>query len=299
MAGKTIKTIKTKNFLVKEGAKVKLKDFATGCTDKDMNKEKSSQLLDESRKALAEIQSVLYAHNRHSVLIIFQAMDAAGKDGAIKHVMSGFNPQGVKVYSFKAPSSTELDHQYLWRHMIALPAHGEIAIHNRSHYENVLVTRVHPEYILGELLPGVQEVKDIDNKFWEERFRQIRRFEKSLAANGMVIIKFFLHVSKKEQKKRFLERIDDASKNWKFSMSDLSERGHWNDYQKAYEDVLEKTSMTGAPWYVIPADDKWFARLAVASVILETLQGLNMHYPKVSKKQREELLKAREVLMNE
>lgn len=296
MAGKTIDI---KDFLVKEGAKVKLKDYDTNCKNKDLNKEKASQLLDASRKDLAEMQSVLYAHNRHSVLIIFQAMDAAGKDGAIKHVMSGFNPQGVKVYSFKTPNSTELDHQYLWRHMIALPAHGEIAIHNRSHYENVLVTRVHPEYILGEFLPGIESVDDIRKKFWDERFKQIRRFESSLASNGMVIIKFFLHVSKKEQKKRFLERIEDPAKNWKFSMSDLSERGHWNDYQKAYEDVLEETSVDGAPWYVIPADDKWYARLAVASVILETLRGLHMHYPKVSKAQKQELLKAREVLLNE
>lgn len=293
------KLINPKDFLVKEGDKVKLKDFETAYKGKEITKDNSTELLDESRKALAKIQEKLYAHNRHSVLIIFQAMDAAGKDGAIKHVMSGFNPQGVKVYSFKAPTSTELDHQYLWRHMIALPAHGEIAIHNRSHYENVLVTRVHPEYILGELLPGVETVEDVDKKFWEERFKQIRRFEKSLASNGMVIIKFFLHVSKKEQKKRFLERIDDPAKNWKFSLSDLKERGFWNDYQSAYEDVLEKTSMNDAPWYVIPADDKWFARLAVANVILETLKGLDMHYPKVTAAQKKELLKARDVLTNE
>jgi PPK2 family polyphosphate:nucleotide phosphotransferase len=291
--------MKGKHFIVKEGKKVKLKDFATAYSGKDVSKDQAPQLLDESRKALAKIQDILYAHNRHSVLIIFQAMDAAGKDGAIKHVMSGFNPQGVKVYSFKAPTSTELDHQYLWRHMIALPAHGEIAIHNRSHYENVLVTRVHPEYILGELLPGIDSVDDIDKKFWEERFHQIRRFEKTLASNGMVIIKFFLHVSKKEQKKRFLERIDDPSKNWKFSPGDLKERGFWDEYQKAYEEVLEETSMKEAPWYVIPADDKWFARLAVAQVILETFQELTMHYPKVTEAQRRELQKAKQQMMNE
>lgn len=291
--------ISIKDFLVKEGTNVKLKDFATSYEGKELTKEEASQLLEQSRKQLAEIQSVLYAHNRHSVLIVFQAMDAAGKDGAIKHVMSGFNPQGVKVYSFKAPNTAELDHQYLWRHMIALPAHGEIAIHNRSHYENVLVTRVHPEYIMGEMLPGVESVKDVDDKFWEARFKQIRRFEKSLAANGMIIIKFFLNVSKKEQKKRFLERIDDPSKNWKFSGSDLKERGFWNEYQKAYEDVFEKTSMEDAPWYVIPADDKWYARLAVATVILKTLEKLDMHYPKVTEAQRKELVKARELLMNE
>jgi PPK2 family polyphosphate:nucleotide phosphotransferase len=293
------KNINTKDFLVKEGSKVKLKNFATSYEGKELKKESATDLLDESRKALAKIQDMLYAHNRHSVLIIFQAMDAAGKDGAIKHVMSGFNPQGVKVVSFKAPTGTELDHQYLWRHMIALPSHGEIAIHNRSHYENVLVTRVHPEYILSELLPGVEKTKDIDDKFWEERFQQIRRFEKTLASNGMVIIKFFLHVSKKEQKKRFLERIDDASKNWKFSSSDLKERGFWNEYQDAYEDVLEKTSMKEAPWYVIPADDKWYARLAVANVILDTLKDLDMHYPKVTDAQKKDLLKAKDILINE
>lgn len=291
--------INPKDFLVKEGSKVNLKDFDTAYKGKALDKEQASALLDESRKELAKIQDKLYAHNRHSVLIIFQAMDAAGKDGAIKHVMSGFNPQGVKVQSFKAPSSAELDHQYLWRHMLALPSHGEIAIHNRSHYENVLVTRVHPEYIMAELLPGIETVKDIDKNFWETRFKQIRRFEQTLVANGMVIIKFFLHVSKKEQKKRFLERIDDPKKNWKFSMSDLSERGHWNEYQKAYEDVLEKTSMDKAPWYVIPADDKWYARLAVAEVIFDTLKGLDMSYPKVSAKQKEELRKAKEALESE
>jgi len=293
------KNISTKEFLVKEGSKVKLKNFATAYEGKELKKESASELLDESRKALARIQDTLYAHNRHSVLIIFQAMDAAGKDGAIKHVMSGFNPQGVKVVSFKQPSSVELDHLYLWRHMIALPAHGEIAIHNRSHYENVLVTRVHPEYILSELLPGIETVKDIDDKFWDERFQQIRRFEKTLAESGMVIIKFFLHVSKKEQKKRFLERIEDPSKNWKFSSSDLKERGFWKEYQDAYEDVLEKTSMKEAPWYVIPADDKWFARLAVANVILEKLKELDMHYPKVTEAQKKDLLKAKDALLNE
>ena len=293
------KIISVKDLRIKEGDKVKLKDFDTAYEGKTLQKDQASQLLDESRKQLAKIQDKLYAHNRHSVLIVFQAMDAAGKDGAIKHVMSGFNPQGVKVVSFKTPSSAELDHLYLWRHMIALPSHGEIAIHNRSHYENVLITRVHPEYILGELLPGINTVKDIDKKFWEERFKQIRRFEKTLASNGMVIIKFFLHVSKKEQKKRFLERIEDSSKNWKFSSGDLKERGFWNEYQSAYEDVLEKTSMSDAPWYVIPADDKWFARLAVATVILETLKELDMHYPKVTEAQKQDLQKAKSILEKE
>jgi PPK2 family polyphosphate:nucleotide phosphotransferase len=290
------KNIDIKDFLVKEDSKVDLKDFDTSYKGKALGKEEAAQLLDDSRKQLGKIQDKLYAHNRYSVLIIFQAMDAAGKDGAIKHVMSGFNPQGVKVTSFKHPSAAELDHQYLWRHMITLPSHGEIAIHNRSHYENVLITRVHPEYILGELLPGIESTKDIDKKFWENRFKQIRNFEKTLAANGMIIIKFFLHVSKKEQKKRFLERIDDPSKNWKFSPGDLKERGFWNDYQLAYEDALANTSMKEAPWYVIPADDKWYARLAVATVILDTLKDLDMHYPKVTAEQKKELEKAKEVL---
>jgi PPK2 family polyphosphate:nucleotide phosphotransferase len=293
------KIINTKDFLVKEGSKVNLKDFATAYKGKDLEKETANELLDESRKQLAKMQDKLYAHNKHSILIIFQAMDAAGKDGSIKHVMSGFNPQGVQVHSFKHPSTTELDHIYLWRHMLALPAHGEIAIHNRSHYENVLITRVHPEFILSEQLPGIDSVKDIGKKFWEERFKQIRRFEKNLTENGTLILKFFLHVSKKEQKKRFLERIDDPTKNWKFSISDLKERGHWNEYQKAYEDVLEKTSMDDSPWYVVPADDKWFARLTVATIILEALKDLDMDYPTVTAEQQKELAKAKEILTKE
>jgi PPK2 family polyphosphate:nucleotide phosphotransferase len=293
------KFIDTGDFLVKEGSKVKLKNFDTSYKGKSLQKDEASQLLDDSRKQLAKIQDKLYAHNRYSVLIIFQAMDAAGKDGAIKHVTSGFNPQGVKVTSFKHPSAAELDHQYLWRHMVTLPSHGEIAIHNRSHYENVLITRVHPEYILSELLPGIESTKDIDQKFWDARFKQIRSFEKTLAANGMIILKFFLHVSKKEQKKRFLERIDDPSKNWKFSASDLKERGYWNDYQSAYEDAIENTSAKHAPWYIIPADDKWYARLAVATVILDTLKDLDMHYPKVTAGQKKELQKAKEELSKE
>ncbi|MEI9921799.1 MAG: polyphosphate kinase 2 family protein [Bacteroidota bacterium] len=293
------KIINTRDFLIKEGSKVKLKDFDTAYKGKALSKEEAQALLDDSRKQLAKIQDKLYAHNRYSVLIIFQAMDAAGKDGAIKHVMSGFNPQGVKVVSFKHPSSAELDHQYLWRHMIALPSHGEIAIHNRSHYENVLITRVHPEFILGEMLPGIETTKDINKQFWEARFKQIRNFEKSLAANGMIILKFFLHISKKEQKKRFLDRIDDPSKNWKFSPGDLTERGFWNEYQSAYEDALEETSMKDAPWFVIPADDKWYARLAVADVILNTLKELDMHYPIVSAEQKKELVKAKEILSKE
>ena len=262
-------------------------------------KQDSLGMLENGRKQLSEIQDKLYAHNKYSILIIFQAMDAAGKDGAVKHIMSGFNPLGVKVYSFKAPNSAELDHDYFWRHELALPARGEIAIHNRSHYENVLVTQVHPQFVLNENIPGIDSVKDVNEKFFENRYKQIRRFEKTLSENGTVILKFFLHVSKKEQKKRFLQRIDDPSKNWKFSLSDLKERAFWDDYQRIYADVMRETSTEHAPWYIIPADDKWYARLAIASVIHREFSKLDLHYPVVSEAQKEELQKARLQLMGE
>lgn len=293
------KLIQLKNLLVKPGKNIRMKDFDTKYKGKGLNKKESESLLEEGRKHLAEIQDKLYAHNRYSVLIIFQAMDAAGKDGAVKHIMSGFNPLGVKVYSFKAPNSHELDHDFFWRHELTLPARGEIAIHNRSHYENVLVTKVHPEFILGENIPGVESLKKIDKAFWEGRYKQIRRFEKNLTDNGMIIMKFFLNVSKKEQKKRFLERIDDKSKNWKFSLGDLKERGHWDNYQKAYEEAISATSTDSAPWFIIPADDKWYARLAIASVIYRQFEKLKFSYPVVSEAQREELQRAKAQLMAE
>jgi PPK2 family polyphosphate:nucleotide phosphotransferase len=294
------KLIRVKDLLVKPKTKIKLKDYSNKYKGKVLNKQESEKLLEGGRKQLAEIQDKLYAHNRYSVLIIFQAMDAAGKDGAVKHIMSGFNPLGVKVYSFKAPTSHELDHDYFWRHILALPARGEIAIHNRSHYENVLVTRVHPEYVLGEHIPGVDTVEKVDDDaFWEKRFKQIRRFEKNLSDNGTIILKFFLHVSKKEQKKRFLERIDDPTKNWKFSTGDLKERAYWDKYQKAYEEALSATSTSYAPWFVIPADDKWYARLAIASVIYRQFNRLELSYPTVSEAQKAELKKARITLMGE
>ncbi len=288
-----------KKLRVKPGQKFNLKDFSTTYKGKALNKGEAEKLLEIGRKHLVEIQDKLYAHNQHSVLIIFQAMDAAGKDGAVKHIMSGFNPLGVKVFSFKAPTSHELDHDFFWRHNLGLPARGEIAIHNRSHYENVLVTKVHPEWVLNEHIPGIDSVKDIDEKFWESRYKQINRFEKNLAQNGMLILKFFLHVSKKEQKKRFLERINDPSKNWKFSLSDLKERAFWDDYQKAFEKAIKETSQAHAPWYVIPADDKWYARLAIAAIIYKELNRLNLSYPAVNETQKAELQKARLVLMAE
>jgi PPK2 family polyphosphate:nucleotide phosphotransferase len=293
------KLIKTKDFCAKPGKKVNLKDFDTKYTGKVLNKKEAEELLETGREHLAEIQDKFYAHNKYGVLIIFQAMDAAGKDGAVKHIMSGFNPLGVKVSSFKAPNSLELDHDYLWRHGLALPARGEIAIHNRSHYENVLVTRVHPEWIMNENIPGIDSVKKIDKDFWEQRFKQINRFEKNLTENGTVILKFFLHVSKKEQKKRFLERIDDPSKNWKFSLSDLKERAFWKDYQYAYEQAISNTSQEHAPWYIIPADDKWFARLAIASIIYRQFEKLDLSYPIVSDAQKTELQKAKSQLLAE
>ncbi len=290
--------ISTKKFQVKPDSKVDLTKVETS-PDKKFSKAESESLLGASRKELAKIQDELYAHNEYSVLIIFQAMDAAGKDGAVKHIMSGFNPLGVKVYSFKAPTSHELDHDFFWRHYLALPARGEIAIHNRSHYENVLVTKVHPEYILGERIPGVDSVKNIDKDFWEDRYKQIIRFEKNLVQNGTIIMKFFLHVSKEEQKKRFMERIDDPSKNWKFSLADLKERGFWDDYQRAYEEAMSKTSKESAPWYIIPADDKGYARLAIATVIQKEFSKLSLSYPVVNDAQKAELQKARLQLVNE
>jgi len=213
--------------------------------------------------------------------------------------MSGFNPLGVKVYSFKAPNANELDHDYFWRHELALPARGEIAIHNRSHYENVLVTKVHPQWILNENIPGVEDVKDVNKKFWDKRYKQIRRFEKNLADNGMVIMKFFLHVSKKEQKKRFLERLEMPAKNWKFSLADVKERSCWKDYQKTYQEMIQNTASKHAPWYVIPADNKWFTRLAVASAAIEALDSLDLQFPEVDKDKKKELEKVREALLQD
>ncbi len=288
-----------KKYLAKPGKNIKLKDFDTDYTGTTLSKQDAETYLALGLNRLSEIQDKLYAHNRYGVLIVFQAMDAAGKDSAVKHVMTGFNPQGVKVFSFKAPSSHELDHDYLWRHYRKLPARGEICIFNRSHYENVLVTRVHPEYILKENLPGIDAMSKIKKPFWEQRFKQINRFEKNISENGTIILKFFLHVSKKEQKKRFIERIDDTSKNWKFSLGDLKERGHWNEYQQAYEEAIEATSKDHAPWFIVPADDKWFTRLVIAGIIYKQFEKLKLHYPELNESQKEELKKARLQLMSE
>lgn len=286
--------------MVQPDRKISLKkDFETDYDHKMMTKEEGEKFLLTGIENLALMQDKLYAHNRHSILIVLQAMDAAGKDSAIKHVMSGLNPQGVKVTSFKTPSKEELDHDYLWRHFKALPARGEIGIFNRSHYENVLVTRVHPEYILNENIPGIETVENITEDFWQQRFRDINRFEKYLSDNGTLILKFFLHVSKKEQKKRFIERIDDPAKNWKFAAGDVAERAFWDDYMRAYDDMLEATSKTNAPWFILPADDKWFTRLCLAAIISREFDKLDASYPSVSEEQKKELALMREKLMNE
>lgn len=293
------KLINFDRYTVKPGDKVNLSKFDTEYTGKRVGKLEAEALLDLGRRQLAEIQDKLYAYNRYSVLIVFQAMDAAGKDSSIKHIMSGFNPQGVKVFSFKAPSANELDHDYLWRHYKRLPARGEICIFNRSHYENVLVTRVHPEFILSERLPGIDSVDAIKEAFWQNRFKQINRFEKNIAQNGTLILKFFLHLSPDEQKKRFLERIDDQSKNWKFSLADLRERAFWGTYQQVYEEAIAATSRELAPWFIIPADDKWFSRLAIAGIIYKHFEKLQLHYPTLDESQKQELRKARLQLMSE
>src|SRR5687768_9878909 len=240
--------VEINKFRIEPGKKIQLEDYPTCYTGKTLDKKEAGELLAEGLKHLTEVQDKLYAQNLYSVLIILQAMDASGKDSAVKHIMSGFNPLGVKVYSFKAPTPQELDHNYLWRHTLALPARGEIAIHNRSHYENVLVTRVHPEYILKEQLPGIHSVDDVNETFWRRRFDQINRFEENLTQNGTVVLKFFLNLSRDEQKKRFIERIDDPRKHWKFSYGDLKERAHWEAYHRAYEDAINATSTHYAPW---------------------------------------------------
>jgi PPK2 family polyphosphate:nucleotide phosphotransferase len=284
---------------VTESKKISLTDFDTDYDHKMISKKEGSKLLKEDIKQLAKMQDMFYADNRYSVLIILQAMDAAGKDGAIKHVMTGFNPQGVKVTPFKTPSSQELDHDYFWRHYKALPGRGEIGIFNRSHYENVLVTRVHPEFILNERVPGIKSVEDIDQSFWEKRYEQINRFEKNLYENGTHIIKFFLHLSKKEQKERFLKRIDKPKKNWKFSAADIAERKLWDQYQKAYSEMLSATSWEHAPWYILPADAKWFTRLCIGTAIFNEFNKLKLSYPSVSEEDKKKLIKAREDLLAE
>jgi PPK2 family polyphosphate:nucleotide phosphotransferase len=258
-------------------------------------KHNAHELLQQSVKHLSELQDKLYASDRWGLLLIFQAMDAAGKDGTIKHVMSGLNPQGVDVHPFKAPSPEELDHDYLWRSMRVLPQRGRIGIFNRSYYEETLVVRVHPKLLDAEKLPEELITKNI----WKERFEDIRHFERYLDNNGILVRKFFLHLSKQEQKKRFLERLDQPDKNWKFSAADLAERQCWDDYQDAYEEMIRHTAAKHAPWYVVPADNKWFTRLVVAAAVTDALRGLKLTYPTVSPEQKEKLEEARKELLSD
>ncbi len=298
MKNKSLKYLKS--LKVPEGRKIILKNhYSTSNNQKLITKKEGELMLQNGIKNLAKMQDKLYAHDEYSILIVFQAMDAAGKDGAIKHVMGGLNPQGVKVTSFKIPTTTELDHDYFWRHYKELPSRGEIGIFNRSHYENVLVTKVHPEYILNEKLPNINSTKDIDSKFWNTRYEQINRFEKNLHENGTMIIKIFLYLSKDEQKKRFVERIDNPEKNWKFSVADAKERTHWDEYMIAYQEMLSATSTGYAPWFVVPADDKWFSRLCITGIITEHFEKLKFSYPKVSKEQLAKLQEVKAALLCE
>ncbi|GIM49282.1 PPK2 family polyphosphate kinase [Capnocytophaga stomatis] len=248
-----------------------------------MNEESLKAELKEVSKKLADFQDVLYAHNRYSVLVCIQGMDTSGKDSLIRDVFKGFNTQGIEVHSFKSPSQKELEHDYLWRHYIALPERGKFGIFNRTHYENVTVTRVHPEYILNENLPKITKIEDIDEKFWKKRFKQIRKFEKNISENGTIIFKFFLNISKEEQKRRLLERLNNPSKNWKFSIGDLNERKLWDKYQKYYEEAINETYSKSAPWYIIPANNKKAARLLVAKILWNTLKKYeDIKYPEIS-----------------
>lgn len=287
--------MKISPYLVSPGKKFCLADHDPGAHEGFKDKDAARAQLKKDIARLAELQDVFYAADTYSLLIIFQAMDAAGKDGAIKHVMSGVNPQGCQVAAFKSPSARELDHDYLWRSNIFLPERGRIGIFNRSYYEEVLIVRVHPEYLDAQRIPELPK----GDKVWTRRFREINNYERYLHDNGTRILKFFLNLSKGEQKKRFLERIENPAKNWKLSPSDVKERAHWDKYQHAFEEMLTHTSTEEAPWYVIPADRKWFSRVAIANIIVKTLAGLKLEYPKLNSDQRAKLEESRALLMAE
>lgn len=279
----------SKPYRIDSGKNFRLKDFDPGSTGHFRSKQHAQKLLDEGIAEMAELQDKLYAQDRWAVLLMFQAMDAAGKDGAIKHVMSGLNPQGCQVYAFKAPSPEELNHDFLWRTSKSLPERGHIGIFNRSYYEEVLIVRVHPEILKTERVPETLLGKGL----WQDRFEDICNFERYLFRNGVVVRKFFLNISKKEQKRRFLARLDTPQKNWKFSGSDIREREYWNDYMSAYDEMIAATSTKHSPWYVVPADNKWFTRLVVAAAVVDTLNGLELAYPQLDPGKYEELAVAR------
>lgn len=287
--------------LVPPGKKIKLKDYKSDFKQKDksITREEADTMREEGLVHMRQMQDMLMAEQKHSVLLVIQAMDAAGKDSAVNHVMSGLNPVNVKVVGFKAPTHLELGHDYLWRHQLVLPSRGEIGIFVRSHYENVLVTRVHPEYLLAENIPGIERVEDVTPALFKTRFRQINDWERHLSENGMRIIKVFLYQSKEEQKKQFLERIDDPAKNWKFNTGDLKDRAAWDKFMAAYEDMLNHTSTEWAPWYIIPADDRWFARISLAAIAYREFTKMGLKYPIVSEADKAKLQEAREILMAE
>ncbi|EHQ30233.1 polyphosphate kinase 2 family protein [Mucilaginibacter paludis] len=287
-----------KKFKISSGDKFELKNHPTDYAA-NYKKEDAEAVLAGIISQITTLQTELYAENKHALLIIFQAMDAAGKDSAIAHTMSGLNPQGCQVYSFKQPSEEELDHDFLWRHYEALPERGRIGIHNRSHYENVLVCKVHPEIVLSQRIPGVDSLQQIDDTFWKNRYESIRGVEKHLSVNGTTVIKFFLNVSKDEQRDRFLKRIDDPEKNWKFSSADIEERKYWDDYMNAYQKAINETATNEAPWFVIPADKKWFTRIAISTIMLEVLKDMKLKYPVLDKKEKEKLDEAAKLLKKE
>ncbi len=282
-------------YLVSPGKKIKLSHFDPGYHGEFKDKEAARSRLTKDLARMSELQDTFYASDSHSLLIIFQALDAAGKDGAIKHVMSGLNPQGCQVASFKSPSTRELDHDYLWRCNIFLPERGRIGIFNRSYYEEVLAVRVHPEYLDAQRLPH----RPKGDKIWKQRYREINNYEKYLTDNGTRIVKFFLNLSKGEQKKRFLERIENPEKNWKLSPSDVKERAHWDEYQAAYEDMLNATSTNEAPWHVIPADKKWFSRVAIANIVVKAMESMKLKYPSLNEHQRTQLEESKTLLLAE
>ncbi len=281
-----------KPYLVTKGKHFKLKHYEPSDTGSIKDKEHAEKLLKDGIKRLQKLQDKLYAHNRWSILLIFQAMDAAGKDGAIKHVMSGVNPQGCQVYSFKKPSAEDLDHDFLWRTNRCLPERGRIGIFNRSYYEEVLVVKVHPEILHGQGLP----LRLVDKSIWQRRYKSINNMEEHLSANGTVIRKFFLNVSHEEQLRRFMTRLEDPTRHWKYSASDAAERKHWNSYMKAYQDCIAATASEHAPWVVVPADNKWYSRVVVAAAVIDALESLDLHYPKVDAAKKRELDAARRAL---
>jgi PPK2 family polyphosphate:nucleotide phosphotransferase len=287
--------MKRMDFTIVPGEKVRLEDFDPGNTGPFENKEDALEKLEKDIRTLSDLQGTLYAQNRYALLLIFQAMDAAGKDSVIKHVMSGVNPQGCQVTSFKAPSAEELNHDYLWRCVVRVPERGKIGIFNRSYYEEVLIVRVHPELLEKEHLTGELAGEDL----WTHRYEEINQYERYLTRNGIYPLKFFLHVSREEQRKRFLKRLEEKDKNWKFSMDDIATRGEWDQYMEAYEAMVNQTSTPWAPWHVIPADHKWFTRVAVADLIVTKLRSLDLRFPELTKDQRKELQSAQRLLENE